>query len=533
MTDRAHDKDTVWTDAKLPALSPIAATHAAHVCVVGAGIAGLTAAYLLAKEGASVIVLDDGSVGGGESGLTSAHLVTALDRRWAELAKIHSSEDLRLAAQSHAHAINLIERIVEEEAIDCDFRRVSGYLFAAPGDSIKTLKDEVEAAHRAGLGEVSLFESAPLAEFDSGPAVRFPDQAQFHPLRYLAGLARAAERLGVKLYTRAHVTQVDEESVPDQVVVHTDTGATVVAKQVFLAVNTPFLPRVTLHMKQGAYRTYMIALRVPEAAVPPGLYWDTDDPFHYVRVCVDHSSDDNAEYLIVGGEDHKTGQADDADQRHARLEAWTRQRFPYAGPVVHRWSGEVIETVDGLAHIGRLKAGSPIMIATGDCGNGLTHGTIAGMLVRDLSLGRENPWEALYDPSRVNLSLSAATNYLKEGLSSAAQLASWVTRGDVRDVESIPPGCGAIQRRGLTKLAVYRDPQGQIHEMSAVCPHMGCIVSWNNAERSWDCPCHGSRFSGTGRVLHGPATCDLKPVEKDEDEKGEKDVKEESGKAAA
>jgi len=514
MTDRAHDKDTPWTDAKLPAFPPIAAAHAAEVCVVGAGIAGLSAAYLLAKEGRSVVVLDDGAIAGGESGLTTAHLVTALDRRWAELAKIHSNEHLRLAAQSHNFAINMIEHIVHEEGIDCDFRRVSGYLFAAPGDSVRTLMDEVEAAHRAGLGDVVLVERAPLVEHDTGPAVRFPSQAQFHPTKYLGGLARAVERAGGRIYTRAHVTELIEEPGTEHVVVKMDGDATILAKQVFLAVNTPFVPRVGLHLKQTAYRTYAIALRIPEHSVPPALYWDTEHPFHYVRVAyVEDSGGGGGEYLIVGGEDHKSGQGDDEDQRHGRLEAWARERFPFAGPVAHRWSGEIIETTDGLAHIGRLKKGSRIMIATGDCGNGLTHGTIAGMLVRDLVADRPNDWESLYDPTRVTLSLHAAANYLREGLSSAAQLTDWLTPGDIDDPESLAPGTGAIMRKGLSKLAVYRDPQGNIHESSAVCPHLGCIVAWNALERTWDCPCHGSRFTCTGRVIHGPATTDLKPVE--------------------
>jgi glycine/D-amino acid oxidase-like deaminating enzyme/nitrite reductase/ring-hydroxylating ferredoxin subunit len=515
MTDRAYDKDTVWTNATLPALAPIAADHTATVCVVGAGIAGLTTAYLLAKEGRSVIVLDDGAVGGGESGLTTAHLVNALDRRWATLAKHHSPAHLRLAAESHTKAIDMIQSIVEAENIDCDFHRVPGYLFCAPGHPVSTLNDEVESAHKAGLTDVTLVERAPLTSVDTGPAVRFPQQGQFHILRYLAGLARAIEREGGKIYTRAHVTDIDEESKPDHVIVKTDRGVSVTANECVLAINSPFFPRVSVHMKQAAYRTYAIALRVPKGSIPLGLYWDTADPFHYVRLSSIHGGDGLDEYLIVGGEDHKTGQASDADQRHGRLEAWARERFPSAGPVAHRWSGEVIETADGLAYIGRMKKESRVMVITGDCGNGMTHSTIAGMLISDLVHGRENPWSELYDPTRVPLNLHSASEILKENLNSAAQLTEWITGGDITDVEDLAPGTGAVMRRGLAKLAVYRDPQGHVHERSAVCPHLGCIVSWNGAEKTWDCPCHGSRFECTGRVIHGPATTDLKPVETD------------------
>jgi glycine/D-amino acid oxidase-like deaminating enzyme/nitrite reductase/ring-hydroxylating ferredoxin subunit len=515
MTDRAYNKDTVWTNVTLPPIAPMAADHTAAVCVVGAGIAGLTSAYLLAKEGRGVIVLDDGVIGGGESGLTTAHIVNALDRRWTELAKLHSTKSLRLAAESHTAAIDLIEQIVNSEQIDCDFHRVAGYLFAAPGHPASTVRAEVEAAHRAGLGLVLEVDRAPLVDYDTGPAARFPDQAQFHILRYLSGLARAVERYGGKIYTRAHVTDVDEDVEPNHVLVKTDRGVNVLANEVVLATNSPFLPKVSVHLKQAGYRTYVIALRVPKGAVPWGLYWDTEDPFHYVRLANLDGKDGPDEFLIVGGEDHKTGQAADADQRHARLEAWARERFPAAKEVVHRWSGEVMETVDGLAYIGRMKKESRIMIVTGDCGNGMTHGTIAGMLINDLVHGRPNEWTELYNPTRVNMSLQAASEYLKENLNTAAQYADWFTGGDLDDVEKLPPGAGAVMRRGLTKLAVYRDPQGHVHERSAVCPHLGCIVQWNAAERTWDCPCHGSRFEATGRVIHGPATADLKPVESD------------------
>ncbi|WP_437513757.1 FAD-dependent oxidoreductase [Sorangium sp. So ce1099] len=512
MTERAYDKNTAWTHAVIPPMAPFATDHGADVCVVGAGIAGLTTAYLLAKAGKSVIVLDNGSVGGGESGFTTAHITHALDRRWASLTKLHSAGNLRHAARSHTLAIETIERIVKDEEIDCDFRRVHGYLFTAPGSHPSTLRDEIEAAHRAGLGSVHYVDRAPLLDFDTGPAVRFPDQAQFHIRRYLAGLSRAIERDGGKLYTLAHVTDVDEDSVPHKVVVKTARGHQVLASQAVLATNSPFIPRISVHMKQAGYRTYVIGLRIPRGAVPPGLYWDTADPFHYVRVANVDGADGPDEVLIVGGEDHKTGQASDADQRHARLEAWARERFTQAGEVLHRWSGEVMETVDGLGYIGRVKRDSRILISTGDCGNGMTHGTIAGLLISDLVQGRESWMASLFDPTRVNLSVGAVSEYVKENLNVACQYASWLGKGDVDDAAQIAPGSGAVVRRGLKKLAVYRDPQGQLHAMSAMCSHLGGIVSWNPAERSWDCRCHGARYDAMGRVLRGPSTSDLAPA---------------------
>jgi glycine/D-amino acid oxidase-like deaminating enzyme/nitrite reductase/ring-hydroxylating ferredoxin subunit len=513
MTDRARDKDTVWSHAALPAFPPLAVDHTTTVCVVGAGVAGLTTAYLLAKEGSGVVVLDDGLVGGGESGLTTAQLVTALDRRWADLARLHSREHLRVAAASHAAAIDRIERIVREEEIACELQRLSGYLFAAPGQSADVIHAEIAAAHEAGLGLVRAAERAPLLDFDTGPAACFPDQAQLHVLRYLAGLARAVERSGGRIYTEAHVTEVDEET-EGPVLVKTDRGVTVRADHVVLATNTPFLPRLSIHLKQTAYRTYVIALPVPRGSVVPALYWDTEEPLHYVRLTNLEGADSPEPLLLVGGEDHRTGVSDDdADRRYARLEAWARERFPVAGRVLHRWSGQVMETVDGLGYIGRLENASRVFVATGDCGTGMTHGTIAGIVIDDLVHGRRNAWADTYAPGRVNLSARAVSGFVKTNLRAAGHYADWLAGGDVADVERLPPGAGGILRRGLHMVAVYRDPQGRVHERSAVCPHLGCVVAWNASERTWDCPCHGSRFDCTGRVLHGPATADLAHVE--------------------
>jgi nitrite reductase/ring-hydroxylating ferredoxin subunit len=217
--------------------------------------------------------------------------------------------------------------------------------------------------------------------------------------------------------------------------------------------------------------------------------------------------------LIVGGEDHKTGQADDGRERHARLEAWARERFPLLEEVEFQWSGTVMEPVDGLAFIGRNPGDQRnVYIATGDSGMGMTHGTIAGILLTELIVGRECSWEPLYDPSRITLRASA--EFARENLNVAAQyVAGYVTGGEVDSPEEISPDEGAIIRRGLTKIAAYRDPQGRLHERSAVCQHLGCIVAWNRTERTWDCPCHGSRYDRYGTVINGPANSDLAGVD--------------------
>jgi Rieske Fe-S protein len=260
---------------------------------------------------------------------------------------------------------------------------------------------------------------------------------------------------------------------------------------------------------------------VPRDSIARGLYWDTLDPYHYVRLQpLDAGADPAAiseaerfDVLVVGGEDHKSGQAQDQTERHARLEAWARERFPMMGAVRFRWSGQVMETIDGLAFIGRNPGDTGnVFIVTGDSGMGITHGTIAGILLTDLIVGRLNPWTSLYDPARKTL--RAAGEFGKENLNVLVQYGDWLTGGDVASAKEIQPGSGAVVRRGLTKVAVYRDEHGATHECSAVCPHLGCIVAWNQAEKSWDCPCHGSRFDRYGQVLIGPANGNLEELDR-------------------
>jgi len=473
----------------------------ADVCIVGAGIAGLSTAYHLLERGRGVVVLDDGPLGGGETCRTSAHLSNVLDDRFTRLERLHGALGARLAAESHGEAIDAIERLVTTRRIDCGFERVDGYLFSPPGESPQVLEDELEAARRAGL-KAGTLPRVPMTHYDTGPALRFPRQAQFHPLRYLEGLAEAIEEAGGRIFTGAHAVAFHGGRDAH---VKTAGGATVAARAVVVATNTPVNDRVTIHTKQAAYRTYMVGLIVPRGSVKRALMWDTADPYHYVRT---EARDDASEVLLVGGEDHRTGQSSGGDVRFARLEAWARARFPFAQETVFRWSGQVMEPVDGLAFIGRNPGDDDnVYVATGDSGHGLTHGTIAGLLISDLITGRRNPWADLYDPSRK--SVRAVPEYARENVRSQVGYGGWVTGGEVDSIDEIPPGHGAIVRRGLAKLAIYRDDSGRIFERSAVCPHLGCIVGWNKTERTWDCPCHGSRFAPDGHVVNGPAMTGL------------------------
>lgn len=511
-TELAERTRSIWQlTAKPLSFGPLRADENAEVCVIGAGIAGLSVAYELARAGRSVVVLDDNAVGEGMTARTTAHLCNALDDRYIEIERLHGERAARLAAESHTAAIRRIEEIVGSERIECAFARVDGYLFLPPGESVDLLEREHDAAKRAGL-PVERVAQAPIPGIETGIALRFPDQAQFHPVQYLCGLAEAIVKHGGRIYTGTHAEEF-EGGAP--AVVTTAAGARVRCQSIVVATNVPVNDRFVIHTKQAPYTTYVLGFRVAKDAVPHALFWDTAQapgqheelgaaPYHYVRL---HSLPDS-DILIVGGEDHKTGQSVDGEGAFARLETWTRGRFPAVETIEYQWSGQVMEPIDCMGFIGRNPSDSDnVYVVTGDSGNGMTHGVIAGLLLSDLIAGRNNPWAELYDPGRITL--RALPEFAHENLNVAAQLSDYVTPGDVGSEDQIPAGGGAVLRSGLGKIAVYRDEAGAVHRFSAVCPHLGCIVRWNPSEATFDCPCHGSRFDAHGHVITGPANADL------------------------
>ena len=387
---------SLWmATSDLPMPQTLSDDERADVCVIGGGIAGLTTAYCLLREGKSVILLDDGPLCGGETCRTTAHLSNEIDDRYTHIGRIHGQQKAALAAGSHRSAIDFIEQTIAAEHIDCDFARLDGYLFSPPDESPEMLASELEAARQAGV-DVEMVPRAPMAGFDTGPCLRFPRQAQFHPLNYLLALSQRVRQRGGLIF-RAHARQIQGGKSAS---VNTREGYHVRADHIVVATNTPVNDLVAIHTKQAAYRTYAIGITVPRGSVAPALYWDTLDPYHYVRVApLQGAKFDGMDMLIVGGEDHKTGQADDAAQRWESLELWGREHFPMGQNVEFRWSGQVMETIDGLAFIGPNPgdAGN-VWLATGDSGMGMTHGTIAGLLLSDLIVGRHNEWAQVYDP---------------------------------------------------------------------------------------------------------------------------------------
>jgi len=501
-----------WIDSMEPLIfTPLKQNITTDTLVIGGGISGLSVAYCLAKAGKKVVVIEDGFVGSGETGRTTAHLVNALDDRYAEIERRLGRESSFLAAQSHTAAIDFIERVVREENIDCDFMRVDGFLFLHPTDSIQTLKDELDATHRAGV-QTEMMTEVPAIPYEKGPCLKFPAQAQFHPLKYLKGLADAIIRYGGQIFTETHATRIAEKEVQAN-------EFTIGCHHVVVATNSPVNDRVTMHTKQHPYRSYVIGCLISRGALPYALWWDTGDmnsrwvtdPYHYVRM---QRFNDQFDLLITGGEDHKTGQADEENvpeqDRFRNLIEWTVQRFPQVSDIIYKWSGQVLEPVDSLAFIGRNPGDKNIFIATGDSGNGMTHGTIAGLLISDLIQGIDNPWANVYDPARITW--KATGDFLKEVGNMTVQYLDYLAPGDLKSIQQLHANEGGIINLGAKKAAVYRDDKSVLHTFSAICPHLGCIIQWNASERSFDCPCHGSRFTCDGKVINGPAQSDLKRI---------------------
>jgi glycine/D-amino acid oxidase-like deaminating enzyme/nitrite reductase/ring-hydroxylating ferredoxin subunit len=474
-----------------------------EVGIIGGGIAGLTTAYLLSKAGVQVAVVDDGPIAGGETARTTAHLTWAIDDRLYRIIDWHGDEHARLAVEAHMQAVDEIEAIVSAENIDCDFSRLDGYLVDAE-DPQDDLQKEFSAYHDLGFKEVERPDSVPGESFQPGSAIRFPNHGQFHILRYLNGLIGVIEANGGRILPNTSAT---EWSSDEGLVIKTTAGNIRCSRAIVLATNYPLQSK--MFAKLPAYRTYVIGARVRKGAIPKALIWDTDEPYHYVRL----QEETDHDVLIVGGEDHKTGHEDDGNVRFERLWSWTMKHFPAAEEVLYRWSGQVFETHDGLAFIGRYSDSEPnVYLITGDSGMGMTHGTIGGRIVSDLILEKGSRYEAVFDPGRI--ATQSITEAVPELISSTVPYADWIKGGDVSSVDEIQNGQGAIIQDGVSKIAAYRDDDGKLHKHSAVCTHMGCIVRFNPAERTWDCPCHGSRFRcEDGGVINSPAMSPLGKAE--------------------
>lgn len=475
----------------------------ADVVVVGSGIAGMSVAYELAKAGKDVVIIDRGPIGKGMTSRTTAHLTAQCDDGFDQLISRRGEEIAKLWYQSQAACLDRIEANQKELGIECDFRRLDGHLFHAPGTDPGIIDREYEATKKVGM-PIKREKGVPFKTHEKTPSLLYPNQATFHPLKYLAGLAASIKQAGGRFYADTIVEQVEE----DENGVEVKAGRhTVRARHAVVATNSPINDKYAIHTKQAPYRTYAMAFALPKGALPDGLYWDTLEAYHYVRLQPGTGKND---FLIVGGADHKSGEADDADARFLALDSWMRNLLPDLGKEKHRWSGQIQDTIDYCGFIGRNPGEKRIFISTGDSGQGITHGAVAGMLISDLILKGSSPWDGVYDPARKPV--KAAGTFVSENLTVPKNFAQYVAPGEFSSWDDLEPGQGAIVRKGLSKVAAYRDEKGQLFLRSAACTHLGCHLHWNSFERCWDCPCHGSQFAPDGTALNGPAFSALAEV---------------------
>jgi glycine/D-amino acid oxidase-like deaminating enzyme/nitrite reductase/ring-hydroxylating ferredoxin subunit len=478
------------------------------VVVIGSGIAGLSTAYELARFGRSVVVIDRGAIGSGMTARTTAHLATELDDFYSELIRVRGAEEARIYYDSQVAAVNRIEAICRDEGIEADFTRVDGYLFAAEESHRADLEEEYQACLSLGV-DVAWADRAPIPGRDTGPALRFPNQGRFHPTKYLAGLARAILARGGRIYS--DTTHVSDAETDDGVEITTEAGPVVRASAAVFCTNSPTNDKVAIHAKQTPDRTYAVAGRVPKGSVPDALVWDTYDAYHYVRIQPLGEAED---LIIVGGGDHRSGEATDMEQRLDDLESWTRERYPTFAGAEYRWSGQVMETMDFMPFSGRNPGSKNIYVHTGDSGMGITNGVAGSLTIMPLIIGEHSRYAPVLDPGRKSFtSVSSVEEFAREQLGSAKNFMEYITAGEISSADELQPGEGGLMRKGLSKIAVYKDESGTIVQRSAVCTHLGCIVHWNGFEKCWDCPCHGSQFAPDGQVLNGPAVQPLAAVE--------------------
>jgi glycine/D-amino acid oxidase-like deaminating enzyme/nitrite reductase/ring-hydroxylating ferredoxin subunit len=472
---------------------------AVDVAVVGGGIAGITAAYLLNEAGKSVAVIDAKQIVQGATGYTTAKVTAAHGTTYTQVTKSFGRDAARTYAEANQAGLDFITRLVEELGIECDFERKPNYVYCESSDERQQIASEVEAARDAGLA-AQLVEETPLP-YPVECAFRLDDQAQFHPRKYLLPLAGRVAGNGGHVFERTRVLDVTGSA---RLTLRTDRGE-LTAGDVILASHLPFLDRGLFFAKAHPKRSYAVAARIGPSQDPDGMYINAGRPTRSVRT----ARDGDGLLLLLGGEGHAVGAEPETDARYRALEEfgrrhWETDVFPY------RWSTQDYIPVDGLPYVGRLtRRGHHVYVATAFKKWGMTNGTAAAMILSDLVLGRENPWAALFDAKRVK-PLASASRFVRENAAAARHfVGDRLQRGKEAELAELSTGEGRLLRVGGRKTAAYRDDDGTLHALSPVCTHMGCHVTWNAAERSWDCPCHGSRFAGNGSVIQGPATRDL------------------------
>jgi len=495
---------SLWIATTEPgAFGPLTGDRRADVVVVGAGIAGLTTARMLVDEGASVIVVDAGPISAGATGYTTAKVTSLHGLAYTRIADAFDEDRARLYGEANEAAIAEVARLVGSDGIDCDFERRTHIVYTTDDAMVDAVTAEAELAARLGLP--AALSDAPELPLLVRAAVAFTDQAQFHPRAYCLGLADAVVSGGGSVFAHTRVRSIDSGTGPSggpERVVTTDRGE-LRAEAVVVATHLPINEMGAYFARCEPMRSYAMAVTV-DGPVPEAMYLSVDSPTRSLRTAGDH--------LIVGGEGHRVGEAHDTGEHYRNLEQWAHDHLPVTG-VAHRWSAQDWSAADGVPYIGRMAgADDGVFVATAFQKWGMTHGTVAAMIIRDLVADRENPWLEVYDATRI-APRQSLKGVVSENLATVKHLfGDRLGTGDRATIEELAPGDGAVARVDGHEVAAFRADDGSLSAVSAVCTHLGCLVTFNPAERSWDCPCHGSRFTIDGSVLEGPAVDDLAEV---------------------
>ncbi|PSR18933.1 FAD-dependent oxidoreductase [filamentous cyanobacterium CCP3] len=491
-----------WIDSTLPSSYPtLSQDISVDVAIVGAGLAGVTTAKLLKQAGKTVALIEADRIGAGVSGHTTAKVAALQQLIYADLIKQHGHEKAQLFGESNRAAIARLADLVAADNIDCDFERKTNYTFATDADGLTKVKDEVEAAQSLGL-PASFVESVDLP-FPVTGAIMMPNEAQFHPRKFTLAIAATLPGDGSHVFEQTRVKTVEGES-PCRVITH--NGPTVTAQDVVIATNLPILDIGLYFAKTYPKRSYIVGGRIDPAQAPKDMYIGVGENYRSIRST---PAADGGTVLMVGGEGHKVGSEDQAtDERFERLESYLRSTFGVEPE--YRWSTQDYISFDKLPYIGQLTpAHQHTFVATGFSLWGMAKSILSAMVLSDRILGIQNPWAELYESTRPTPFVT--TTSIQQNLEVGAHWVGDRLKGLFDSADSVGPGEGKLVTHKGSKIAAYRDDSGQLHTVSAVCPHLGCIVAWNQAEKSWDCPCHGSRFSCEGNILHGPAVKPLEP----------------------
>jgi glycine/D-amino acid oxidase-like deaminating enzyme/nitrite reductase/ring-hydroxylating ferredoxin subunit len=495
------EKVSVWKESTTQSHFPqLTGDTDADVAIVGGGITGITAAYLLSKAGKRVVVLEAREISDGSTGFSTGNLYATVGNKGMHSIKQKWDEDtLHNVIESRGSAVDFIEQIVQQFNIDCDFKRVPWCLFAEEGGDTDYVEKEREVAEKAGL---TVVDGVPFPlHIKTGFTV--PNQAQFNPYQYTSSFARHIQSENCIIYENTKVTNVKEG---DTCTVET-TGGTVTADYVIMATHTP-KGVYLVHTSLEPYREYAVAVTLNGDYPEPGIFWDVQTTQHYSMRVYDSPK---GKVLMVLGESHKVGMKEESEECYNNLESFLRRNFDVAS-VAYKWSAQQYKPADGLPHIGISTGNNKTYIATGFSADGLTFGTLAAMIISDEILGIENPWKKTYKAARLT-PVASFTQFVKENASVGFELVKdWLTKREADSFREVSPRDGKVMQVDGKRCAVHRDDTGNLHVVSAVCTHMGCIVHWNQGEQSWDCPCHGSRFTPDGEVIEGPAINALKKV---------------------